>query len=161
MPLKTKLSSRALDEKDKKILMVLQENGREQLTVIARKVNLSIDSTHKRIKEMQKKGIFVAGIFVEPRAIGFPLVADIKIKLKNITEEEKEGLINYLIKHKRVIDLLSLMGDYDLTCVLIAKDTNELDKISTEIRQKFSNLIADWRGMLILKTYKFEEYDLR
>ena len=59
-----------------------------------------------------------------------------------------------------VIDLLSSMGDYDLTCVLIAKDTNELDKISTEIRQKFSNLIADWRGMLILRTYKFEDYDL-
>ncbi|MFA5992914.1 MAG: Lrp/AsnC family transcriptional regulator [Candidatus Pacearchaeota archaeon] len=160
MPVKTTLKSRIIDEKDKKILMILQNDGREQLTSIAKKVNLSIDSTHKRIKEMQKKGIFLTGIFIEPRALGFPLVADIKIKLQNITEKEKKEFIDYLIKHQRVIDLLSLMGDFDLTCVLIAKDTDELDRISTEIRQKYSHIIADWKGMLILKTYKFEYYDL-
>jgi DNA-binding Lrp family transcriptional regulator len=156
MPIKT----RTLDDKDRKILMILQKNGREQLTSIAKKVNLSIDSVHKRIKEMQKKEIFFTGIFIEPRNIGFPLVADIKIKLKNITKEQKEKFLDYLTEHKRIIELLSLMGDYDLTCVLIAKNTDELDKISTDIRQKFNDLIADWKGMLILKTYKFEEYNL-
>ena len=52
------------------------------------------------------------------------------------------------------------MGDYDFTCVLIAKDSNELEKLSTEIRQKFKDLIDEWKGMLVLKTYKFEEYNL-
>src|SRR3989344_8321135 len=99
MPVKTTLKSRILDEKDRKILMILQKNGREQLTIIAKKVNLSIDSVHKRIKEMQNKKIFSTGVFIEPRAIGFPLVADIKIKLKNITKDEKEKFINYLISH--------------------------------------------------------------
>jgi hypothetical protein len=65
-----------------------------------------------------------------------------------------------LTEHKSVIDLLSIMGDFDLTCVLIAKDTNELEEISTQIRQKYSNIIADWKAMLILKTHKFEYYDL-
>ena len=109
---------------------------------------------------MLDKGIFEFGIFVEPRSIGFPLVADIKIKLQNITEEQKNSFVGYLKEHPRVIDLLSLMGDYDFTCVLIAKSTSELDKISTEIRQKYSKLIADWKGMLILKTHKFEEYNM-
>jgi len=160
MPVKTKLSSRALDEKDKKILMVLQENGREQLKTIAGKVGLSIDSVHKRIKEMLRKGIFETGIFIEPRAIGFPLVADVKIKLRNITEGEKKKFIEHLVRHPRVIELLSIMGDFDLTCVLIAKDTNELDEVSTEIRQRYSEMIADWKAVLILKTHKFEYYDL-
>jgi hypothetical protein len=52
------------------------------------------------------------------------------------------------------------MGDYDLTCVLIAKDSEELEKVSTEIRQKFRDLIDEWKSVLILKTYKFEQYDL-
>jgi len=160
MPVKTTLKSRDVDEKDKKILMLLQKDGRMQLTEIAKKIGLSIDSVHKRIKEMQRKKIFETGIFIEPRKLGFPLLADIKIKLRNITPEEKQDLINSLIAHKRVIDLLSIMGDFDLTCVLIAKDTNELDEISTEIRQRYSNLIADWKAMLILKTHKFEHYDL-
>lgn len=160
MPVKTTLKSRALDEKDKKILMLLQKDGRMQLTEIAKKVNLSIDSVHKRMKEMQKKEIFFSGIFVDPRRIGFPLIVDVKIKLQNITEREKQEFIEHLVSHKRVIDLLSIMGDFDLTCVIIAKDTNEFEEISTKIRQKYSNIIADWKAMLILKTHKFEYYDL-
>lgn len=160
MPVKTKLSSRVLDDKDKKILMILQENGREQLKSIASKVNLSIDSVHKRIKEMKKKGIFHAGIFINPRAIGFPLIMDIKIKLKNIKEDQKKKFIDYLIDHPRIIELLSIMGDFDLTCVIIAKDTNELEEISMQIRQKYSEIIDDWKSVLILKTHKFEYYDL-
>ena len=160
MPVTTKLSSRVLDEKDRKILMILQKDGRESLTVIARKVNLSIDSVHKRIKEMKRKGVFTAGTFINPRVIGFPLVADIKIKLRNITEKQKEGFIEHLIDHPRVIELLSIMGDFDLTLVLIAENTDELDRISTEIRQKYNEMIADWKGILILKTHKFEYYDL-
>jgi len=160
MPANIKLKSRIIDDKDREILMILQDNGREKLTVIAKKVRLSIDSVHKRMKEMERKGVYEIATFIEPRVIGYPLVIDVKIKLSNITEEEKEKFIAYLSRHPRVIDLLSLMGDFDLTCVLIAKDSNDFDKVSTEIRQKYSKIIADWKGMLILKTYKFEEFDL-
>jgi len=160
MPVKTTLKSRAVDEKDKKILMMLQDDGRMQLTTISKKVGLSIDSVHKRIKEMKRKGIFETGIFIEPRNLGFPLIVDVKIKLQNISQKEKDDFIEHLVDHKRVIDLLSIMGDFDLTCVIIAKDTNEFEDISTQIRQKYSGMIADWRAMLILKTHKFERYDL-
>jgi len=160
MPLKQKLSSRIIDEKDKEIIMLLQKDGRMSLTEIAKKVRLSIDSVHKRMKEMQKKGVYSSGIFVDPRVIGFPLLADVKIKLKNISEDSRNKLIKYLTEHKSVIDLLAVMGDYDLTCVLIAKDSDELEKISTEIRQRFKDLIDEWKSILILKTYKFEQYDL-
>jgi len=160
MPIKTTLKSRAIDEKDANIIMLLQKDGRMQLTEIAKKVGLSIDSVHKRIKEMLRKEVFFTGIFVNAKAIGYPLIIDIKIKLHNITKEEKEEFIQHLKSHKRVIDLLSIMGDFDLTCVIIAKDTNEFEDISTQIRQKYSNLIADWKPMLILKAHKFEEYDL-
>ena len=160
MPTNTRLRSRILDDKDREILMILQRNGREKLTEIAKKVKLSIDSVNKRMKEMQRKGVYTINTFIEPRVIGFSLVVDVKIKLRNITEKDKNEFISHLANHPRVIDLLSLMGEFDLTCVMIAKDSNEFDKISTEIRQKYSHIIDDWKGMLILKTYKFEEYDL-
>ena len=160
MPKKTTLKSRILDEKDKQILRILQKNSREQLTSIAKQVKLSIDSVHKRIKEMMRKDIFKPTILIEPRVIGYPLIADIKIKLKNISQEQREKFIHYLKNYPRCIELFAVMGDYDFTCVLIAKDSNELEKLSTEIRQKHKELIDEWKGMLVLKTYKFEEYAL-
>ena len=158
MPVKLALKSRIIDDKDKKILGILQENGREQLNKIAKKVDLSIDTTHKRIKVMIEKGVFYPTILIDPRVVGYPLIADIKIKLKNVSQNEREKFISYLQKHPRCIELLSLMGDFDFTCVLIAKDSNELESLSTEIRQKHKELIDEWKGNLILKTYKFEEY---
>jgi len=160
MPVKQKLSSRILDEKDKKILMVLQKDGRAQFKEISKKVNLSIDSIHKRIKEMQRKGVFLSTILIDPRVVGYPLIADIKIKLKNVSEEEREKFIKYLQGHERCTELLAVMGDFDFTCVLIAKDSNEQESLSTQIRQRFKELILEWKGILVLKTYKFEEYNL-
>lgn len=160
MPLKQRLSSRVLDEKDKKILMILQENGRAQFKEISKRINLSIDSVHKRIKEMQKKGVFTPTIMIDPRVIGYPLIADIKIRLKNVSEEKRQEFIRYMQSYDKCTELIAIMGDYDFTCVLIAKDSNELEKISTQIRQRFKELISEWKGILVLKTYKFEEYSL-
>ncbi|MFH1325621.1 MAG: Lrp/AsnC family transcriptional regulator [archaeon] len=160
MPVKTALKSRIIDEKDKKILKILQENGREQLNKIAKKVGLSVDSTHKRIKMMMEKEIFFPTILIEPKAIGYPLIADIKIKVRNVSQKSLDEFISYLKRHSRCTELLSIMGDYDFTLVLIAKDGDELEKISTEIRQKFKELIDEWRSNLVLKAHKFEEYGL-
>ncbi|MBW3003374.1 Lrp/AsnC family transcriptional regulator [Candidatus Woesearchaeota archaeon] len=160
MPRKQALKSRILDKTDRKILMILQENCRESLTNIAKKVGLSIDSVNKRMKEMTAKGVYEPTILINPRIIGFDIVADIKIKLKNVTEEDKRKFIGFLKEYDRCTELLEVMGDWDFTCVLIAKDSNELTAISTEIRQRFSNLIADWKGIFVMKLHKFEEYKL-
>ena len=150
----------SLDEKDKQILRELQRDGRVSLTSLAKKLDVAIDTVKARIERMKKTKILHVGAFIEPRIIGYPLVADVKIKLNNNSQEQTEAFISFLRSHARVIDLLSLMGDYDFTCALIAKSTEDLDKVSQEIRQKFKGIIADWRGFLILKTYKFEEYTL-
>lgn len=148
-----------LDEKDKLLLELLQKNGRESLTIIARKLNLSIDSTHKRIKKLQNAGIIDNfGVFINPRPLGYDLIANVQIKLTNISEEQLNKFISFLKNHKNVITLVSIIGDYDITCVIIAKDANELEQISRYIRQKYSALIADWRSVINLKIHKLEEY---
>ena len=160
MPVETSLKSRMLDKKDREIIMILQKNGRESLTNISKQVGLSIDSINNRIKEMQKKKIFEFGIFIDPHAIGYDLIVDNKIKLHNITEEEKNKFVEYLKFNKSAIQVSFLMGDFDITCVIISKNTDEYNSVAMQIRQKFSNLISDWKSMLILKTEKFESYDL-
>lgn len=155
-----RLSSRILDEKDKEILMLLQYDGRMQFKEISKKVHLSIDAVHKRIKEMQRKGVFQPTILIDPRTIGYPLIMDIKIKLKNVSDAERKNFIKYFQSYGRCTELLATSGDYDFTCVLIAKDSNELEKMSIHLRQRFKELISEWKSILILSTYKFEKYDL-
>jgi len=148
-----------LDSKDKQLLGLLQKNSREQLKILARQIGLSIDSTKKRIEKLKKAGIIAKlGAFIDPKAVGYDLVANVQIKLQNISEEELAKFISYLKAHRNVTTLITTLGDFDITCVLIAKNTEEMDSLFREIRHKFKNIIADWKSVINLKVHKFEEY---
>ncbi|MBU2637966.1 MAG: Lrp/AsnC family transcriptional regulator [Nanoarchaeota archaeon] len=150
-----------IDNKDKHLLLLLQKNSREQLKILARQIGLSIDSTKKRIEKLKQKGIIAKfGAFIDPKAVGYDLVANVQIKLHNISEEELAKFTSYLKAHNNVTTLITTLGDFDITCVLIAKNTGEMDSLFREIRQKFKNLIADWKSVINLNVYKFEEYNL-
>ena len=160
MPAKKALKSRILDQKDKEILMILQENGRESITNIAKKVGLAIDSVYNRFKAMKEKGVFYPRIYIDPQVIGYNLVIDVRIKLSNISLEKKEKIIKYLTTHPNVTNFFSITGKYDFLATVIAKDASEFDEVTTNIRNKYKDDISDWETTLFLKTYKIEEYDL-
>jgi DNA-binding Lrp family transcriptional regulator len=149
-----------LDEKDRKILMILQKNARENLTVIARQVGLSIDSVHKRIKKMQKANVFQQSIKINPVIVGYPLVSDIRIRLRNTHAAKVDKMISYLRAHPNIINLFRMMGEWDIICVMVGKDAPDLNKTSLEIRDKFADIISDWRSCLQLELLKFEHYDM-
>ena len=81
-----------IDKKDKLIMDILQYDGRISLTDLSKKINLSIDSTHKRLKKLIKQEIIFPTILIDPRKVGYPLIVDVKIKLKDIDEEKYKKL---------------------------------------------------------------------
>ncbi|MDI6737633.1 MAG: Lrp/AsnC family transcriptional regulator [Nanoarchaeota archaeon] len=148
-----------MDSKDKHLLLLLQKNSREQLKILAKQIGLSIDSTKKRIEKLRKNGIISKfGAFIEPKSAGYGFIANVQIKLHNISEEELAKFTSYLKAHKNVTTLITTLGDFDITCVLIAKNTQEMDSLFREIRHRFKNIIADWKSVINLNVYKFEEY---
>ncbi len=149
-----------IDAKDKKILMILQKNARESLTNISRQIGLSVDAVHKRIKKLVAGGVISTHVAINPSSIGYPLITDIKVKLKDANQKDMNTITSYLKAHPRVIELMQIMGDWDLTCVIISKDANDLATVTNDIRYRFNKFIADWRAVIILKELKFEEYNM-
>lgn len=148
-----------IDEKDRKILEILSKNSRTTLKEIGKKVGLSIDSTKARIDKMKASGIITGfTIQVDIEKLGLPLGAHIYIKLKNITDENLDEFITYLKNYDRVIDLMSVLGDYDIFTVILAKDTVELNQIKTKIRKRFTDIIESWNEVLVTEVHKFEQY---
>ncbi len=150
---------RELDPKDRHILNILSENAREKLTTIARKIQLSVDSTKKRMQKLEKDGI-VTGytIQVNPNRYGLPMAIHIYVKLKNITRERVDEFFAEMTKNPRVIDLMSVLGDYDVYLVILAKSTEEIESIKNEMKQKFTEIIDDWKEVLVTRIYKLEQY---
>jgi len=147
-----------IDEIDRRILNILAQNSRTKLIQIAKQIGLSVDSTKKRIQKLEKNVINRYTIQVDDTKLGFNLGVHIYIKLKNITKERYDEFIKEMERNSRVIDLISMLGDYDMYIVILAKDTTEMDEMKMEIKQKFSDIINEWKEMLVTKIYKLEEY---
>ena len=130
------------------------------LTDISKKVGLSIDSVKKRIKKMIKENIFYPKIQLRPRNFGFKNIVDIKIKLHDYSEKDKNQFINFLEENPRVAEIFSISGDWNFSIVVIAKDAIDLGDTVESIRNKFSHIISDWSESLTTKAYKFESYNM-
>ncbi|MCX6709509.1 MAG: Lrp/AsnC family transcriptional regulator [Candidatus Woesearchaeota archaeon] len=149
-----------LDEKDCKILSLLQENCRMSLTEISHKISLSVDSTKKRIIRLMKDGIFFPKVQLRPRHFGFSNVVEVKIKLHDYTENEFRAFIEYLKSNPYVVEIITTSGQWNLSIVIIARDALDLGVKSDEIRKKFSRIINEWSESLTTAVYKFESYDM-
>jgi len=149
---------RQIDELDRRMLNILSENSRTKLTVMARKIGLSIDSTKKRLEKLEKDVIKRYTIQVNDMTLGLNLGVHVYVKLKDVTKEAYDNLISDMMKNPRVVDLMAMIGDYDLYIVFLAKDTREMDDMKMVVRQKFGHIVGEWKEVVVSKLYKLEEY---
>ncbi|MBI2543005.1 MAG: Lrp/AsnC family transcriptional regulator [Candidatus Aenigmarchaeota archaeon] len=147
------------DDIDRKIINIMVKNARIKLTGLAKEIGLSVDSTKKRLQRLENdKVVSRYTIQVDVDKMGLPLGVHIYVKLKDMTREKYNALIEDLMRNPRVIDLMGMIGDYDLYVVFLAKDTYEMDEMKMELRQKFGSIIGDWKEVVVSKVYKLEEY---
>ena len=153
-------TTKGLDQKDCQILNILQQDCRASLTYIAKQLGLSVDSTKKRLQKLKDNNIFHSKIQIRPRSLGFPNIVDIRIKLNTQSKEEMYNFIEYLKHHPRVSEVFNISGEYNMAMVLVAKDAEDLDNTTLEIKDKFGNIISSWNESTTLQVFKFETYDM-
>src|SRR3989344_385473 len=153
-------AAKKMDDKNCLILNILQKDCRTSLTDIAAEVGLSVDSVKKRIEKMENI-FFYPKIQIRPRQFGFDHVVDVKIKLSNHAENEKMKFIDFLKQNDRVTEIFEISGEYNLSIVIIARNSADLQKVTSNIKLKFGHLIDSWMESALLKAHKFEQYDVR
>ena len=149
-----------IDKKDAMILNLLQKNCRMSLTKISKEINLSIDSTKKRINKLLKNQIFYPRIQLRLRHLDFNNIVEVKIKMKNPSEEAMDNFIENLKANPFVSEIFSITGEWDLSIVIVSRDSKDLIKISTDIRQQNKDIINEWSETVTSRVHKFEMYDV-
>jgi Lrp/AsnC family transcriptional regulator, leucine-responsive regulatory protein len=143
-----------LDEKDKKILEVLQEHGDYTTRQIAKKTLLPITTIHNRIRKLKKEKIIKKfTIEIEPKAINKSFLVYILISV-NLPFLKKHKKSQYVIAKeiKRFgfverIDIVS--GGTDLVATIRVKDVEEFDKVLLGKLQQIEG-IKDTRSMIVI-----------
>ncbi len=132
-----------LDLKDKKILFELEQDSRQSLSKIAKKVGLKKETLFHRMRSLEKRGIIKKYLTeIDVYKLGFQYYP-ILMKFQNSTPHIEEQIFNYFRKSQFTAWLTECEGFWDLNATLIAKNNFELKKFFDDFLGKYSSYISD------------------
>ena len=113
-----------MDNTDKKILDILQDNDKLSYYKIAKILNMATSTVHSRVKKMEKNGIIKSfSAIIEPAKVGYNTMAIIGL---TVDAGKMSKVAQKISSYKEVQILSTSTGDHDLIALVIAKDEKSL-----------------------------------
>jgi Lrp/AsnC family transcriptional regulator, leucine-responsive regulatory protein len=145
-----------LDEKDAKIVEILQKDGRASNVELARAVELTPSATSERLRKLEERGLIKGyTALLNPHALGLGLLAFIFIRVDDPEDliMRDEGTAEELAALPSVLELHHLAGEDCFLVKVRAKDTDDLYRILRDELGRFK-AIRSTRTTIVLKTVK-------
>jgi Lrp/AsnC family leucine-responsive transcriptional regulator len=121
--LRKKTPDQPLDATDRKILAVLQEDGRISLSDLATRVALSPSPCLRRIRRLERAGIIARYVAVLDQAkVGLPVSVFVSIKLESQRVEALERFKKAIAKWPEVLDCYLMTGPRDYLLRIVVAD---------------------------------------
>lgn len=122
-----------LDEIDRKIILLLQEDCRRPLAALGAAVGLSISATNERVKRLQARGIVRGCVaVVAPRAVGIDVCAFVWVLLDR--PEAEAGFLAGVAALPAVQEAHHVTGPYSYLLKLRARDTAALERLLAAVK---------------------------
>ena len=141
-----------LDPTDRRILSVLQREGRISNADLATRVNLSASACHRRVQRLEEAG-FIAGYvaLLDPRRLGRTTTVFVEITLSGQADELLDAFEKAVRTIPDVLECHLMAGTADYLLKVMAEDTDDFARIH---RQHLSRLpgVAQMHSSFALRT---------
>ncbi|MFP3950528.1 MAG: Lrp/AsnC family transcriptional regulator [Candidatus Bathyarchaeia archaeon] len=122
-----------LDDKDIKILNVLQENAKMSFTEISKRLGIPESTVRYRVEQMERKNVITGyAALVNPRRVGLPITAVMLIK---IYPQELREASEKLSRFNELRHLFKTTGIYDMISVVNARDISHLNRLMDRVKE--------------------------
>lgn len=140
----------ALDEIDRRIIAILQQDGRVPLAEIAKELNVSAGMVRVRYNRLVEKGVLRVVAITNPLRMGYNTMALIGIKAdgKHLLE-----IADRIAALDEVIYLIVVSGAYDIIAEIVCRDQNHLLQFLTERLYKIEG-VRESESFMHLKIVK-------
>lgn len=136
-----------MDTKDRKILALLEKDGRLGYAEIGKAVGLAASSVHDRVRKLGRSGIIRRyAAEVDLAAAGFPITAIVSLALSPSSPSDIPALI---AEQPLVESCYSVAGDNSYALVVRAPTTEALEELLDSLRSK---LEVTTRATIVLST---------
>jgi Lrp/AsnC family leucine-responsive transcriptional regulator len=127
-----------LDATDRRILTVLQKNGRITNADLSEVVNLSPSACHRRVQRLEEEGFIAAYVaLLDTRKLGRMTTVFVEITLQSQAEDLLDAFEREVARVPDLLECHLMAGTADYLLKIMAEDTEDFARIH---RQHLSRL---------------------
>lgn len=121
-----------LDEMDRKILEVLQQDGRISNSDLAKQIHLSAPATHSRVKRLEQEGFIASYVALLNRnKMGYDNLCFIEISLELHKHERIQAILETIMSWPEVLECHNVTGEYDYLLKVAVENTRALERFNS------------------------------
>lgn len=141
-----------LDATDRRILTVLQKEGRVTNAELSERINLSPSACHRRVQRLEEEG-YISGYvaLLDARRMGRPTTVFVEITLQGQADDLLDRFEKEVARVPDILECHLMAGAADYLLKIIAQDTEDFARIH---RQYLSRLpgVAQMQSSFALRT---------
>ncbi len=148
------MPKKQLDSTDRKILELLQADGRMSLAELAEKVGLSPSPCLRRVRMLEDGVISRYVAVLDQRAVGLPVSVFVSIKLEKQRQESLDRFAKAIERWPEVLECYLMTGSRDYWMRVVVPD---LDAYERFVKQKLTRVegIASIESSFALEQVKY------
>ncbi len=148
------MAMHSLDTLDRKILDVLQTDGRASNVEISAKVHLSAPQCFRRVRSLEERGV-IRGYRadVQPEALGLGVMAYVSLTIDGGQFGRVRDIEASIRDFPQILECHTVSGDYDYLLKVVAQDLKSLSQFLTDRLMQVPG-VDDVRSMICLEEVK-------
>src|SRR5213593_1840324 len=146
-------NNRTIDEIDRKIMALLQDNARISQSDIAKAVGLAPSAVMERIRKLETRGIITGYVaLVDPHVVDQRMLAFVAVRTSAVGNEEREVAVR-LAAIPEVLEVHYVAGD---DCLLLKMRARDAEHVGHLLRNQVSAVpgVRSTRTTIVLGSMK-------
>jgi DNA-binding Lrp family transcriptional regulator len=144
-----------LDQTDRRLLDLLQDDARQSLECLAAQVDLSAAAVQRRIKRLRDgKVITGEAIQIDAAAVGLPMTFIVMIELERERANEIDAFRRKASKEPQIQQVYHITGDCDFILVALAHNMEDYEQLVRRVLYDDPNIRRFRTSVVMGKSYR-------
>lgn len=127
-----------MDQTEKRILRLLQEDGRLSNVALAEKIGLSESPTYRRVRQLEDAGVITGyAALVDQRRLGLDVTAFVQVTMERQPDSATKSFHACVAAEDHIIECHAMSGSHDYLMKVVARSIDHFSEICMERILKF------------------------
>lgn len=146
-----------MDRIDRRILEILQTQGRISNVDLAREINLSTTPCAERVRRLEREGVITGyKALVDPEKIGLSISIFVEVKLDHTTPDAFDRFRETVISLSEVAECYMIAGEFDYLLKLLVSEVSVHQRFMNESLPKLPD-VQQTRSYVVVEQLKHQE----